>query len=118
MEYELPKGCYLNIEGSYRSKSILLQGRGDDKYYYSVYLSKYYFNNKLKLMLSADNFLNIHKINETEKATNNYTVKSYDKYYKASFMFSAILRLGKLKARIKETDKTIQRDTDIKYNYD
>lgn len=118
MEYELPKGCYLNIEGSYRSKSILLQGRGDDKYYYSVYLSKYYFNNKLKLMLSADNFFNIHKINETEKATNNYTVKSYDKYYKASFMFSAILRLGKLKARVKETDKTIQRDTDIKYNYD
>ena len=81
-------------------------------------LSKYYFNNKLKLMLSADNFFNIHKINETEKATNNYTVKSYDKYYKASFMFSAILRLGKLKARVKETDKTIQRDTDIKYNYD
>jgi hypothetical protein len=114
----IAKGCYLNIEGSYRSKSILLQGRGDDKYYYSIYLSKYYFNNKLKLMLSADNFLNIHKINETEKATNNYTVKSYDKYYKASFMFSAILRLGKLKARVKETDKTIQRDTDIKYNYD
>lgn len=31
---------------------------------------------------------------------------------------SAILRLGKLKARVKETDKTIQRDNDIKYNYD
>ena len=29
-----------------------------------------------------------------------------------------ILRLGKLKARVKETDKTIQRDNDIKYNYD
>lgn len=77
-----------------------------------------FFTNKLRLVFSADNFFNIHKINETEKATNNYNVKSYDKYYKASFMFSAILRLGKLKARVKETDKTIQRDNDIKYNYD
>lgn len=118
MEYELPKACYLDIEGSYLSRSILLQGRGYAKYFYSVSLSKYFFTNKLRLVFSADNFFNIHKINETEKATNNYNVKSYDKYYKASFMFSAILRLGKLKARVKETDKTIQRDTDIKYNYD
>lgn len=118
MEYELPKDCYLNIDGSYRSKSILLQGRGYDNYNYGISLAKYYFHHKLKLTLSADKFLNIHKIYKTDKATNNYSMKSYEKNYQASFMFSATVNLGKLKARIKETDKTIQRDNDIKHDYD
>lgn len=118
MEYELPKDYYVNIEGSYQTKSIFLQGRGDESYYYSLSFSKYCFNNKLRLSISADNFFNPHKTNNVTKITNGGSSLNRKKYYQASFMLNASLNFGSLKAKVKKTDKRIQHNNDIKYNYD
>lgn len=118
VEYELPRDYYVNMEGSYQTKSILLQGRGYESFYYSLSFSKYCLNNQLRLTLSADNFFHAHKINHVSKFTNNCSLITNTKNYQALFMFNATLSFGSLKARVKKTDKRILRDNDIKSDYD
>lgn len=118
VEYELPKDYYVNMEGSYHTKSILLQGRGYESYYYSLSLSKYCFNNNLRLSISADNFFHVYKTNHVSKFTNGCSSVINTRNYQALVMFNATFSFGSLKAKVKKTDKRIQRDNDIKYNYD
>lgn len=115
-EYELPKDYFLEFEGFYRSKSILLQGNGSDGYRYGLTISKNFLKNRLKLMASAENFAPIHRVSHSDVRTQDYVEIRSSRYYNASFMFSARYNWGDLKSRVKKTNKTIE-DVDIKRDY-
>lgn len=115
-EYELPKDYFLEFEGVYRSKNILLQGNGSDEYRYGFTLSKNFLRNKLRLLVSAENFAPIHKTDHSDLYTQNYVEKRSSRYYNATFMFSARYNWGNLKSHVKKTKKTIE-DIDIKRDY-
>lgn len=117
LELELPRDCYLGMEGSYNTRYILLQGKGGKGYYYDLSLSKYFLKNKLRLACSASSFLPIHYTKYNDQTAENYRYHAENRYYQASFSFSVRYRFGKLKARVKNTEKTISND-DIKTAYD
>lgn len=118
LEWEFPHDLYLDINGNYHTRYILFQGKGTYAYDYSLFLSKYFFANKLRISINADNFLPTHFINTTDKSTADYTYHFSYRMYQANFSISVRYTFGKLKARVKNSDKQIQRDNDIKYEYD
>lgn len=118
LEYELPNNYYINLEGNYHTRNILLQGVGYESYNYNITVTKYCLNNNLRLSISADNFFNIHNANKVYKTADSYNSCTFVKRYQAMFLLKVSLSLGSLKANVKKTDKKIERNNDVKYDYD
>lgn len=116
VEYELPKDYYLEVEGSYHTRYIMLQGYGTEGYEYGINLTKKIFHNRLTLMASAYNFLPVHFKWTSSSEAKGYKYNGSGRNYQASFLFSARYNLGHLKARVKQTQKQIVND-DIKTDY-
>lgn len=116
-EYELPKDYYVEVEGSYHTDYIMLQGRGGENLNYNLSLTKKLCHNRLTLQVSASSFLPLYDTQQEQRGTANYAYAQSRRYFQASFLFSVRYTLGKLKARVKETEKTIE-NTDVKTDYD
>ncbi len=116
VEYELPKDYYLEVEGSYHSKYIMLQGYGTEGYEYGMSLTKKIFHNRFTLMASAYNFLPVHFRWTSSSEANYYQYNGSGRNYQASFLFSVRYNFGHLKSRVRQTQKQIVND-DIKTDY-
>lgn len=116
-EQELPFGLYLELEGRYNTRYIMLQGKGSTSYSYNLSLSRSFLNGKLRFICSAGNFLPAYYTKHTDRAAEKYSYHSSRHYCQASFNFSVRYRFGHLKSRVKETQKGIS-NNDIKYDYD
>lgn len=115
-EYELPKDFYLDFEGSFNTDYVMLQGKGGKSFYYDLSLTKNFLKNKLRLTASASSFVPIHYTEKGYTEAANYFYSYSSRYFNASFYFSVSYTLGKLKARVKSTEKKIEND-DIKTDY-
>lgn len=115
-EYELPKNFYLDFEGSYNTDYVMLQGKGGKSFYYDLSLSKNFLRNKLRIMASVSSFIPIHYTGKGYTEATNYFYSYSSRYFNASFYLSVSYTLGKLKARVKTTEKKIEND-DIKTDY-
>lgn len=115
-EYELPKDYYLELEGNYHTKYVMLQGYGSEGYEYGLSLTKKVLGNRLTLMASAYSFLPIHYRWTSFTESNGYQYKGMGRNYQASFVISARYNLGHLKSRVKQTQKQIVND-DVKTDY-
>lgn len=115
-EYELPKDYYLELEGNYHTKYVMLQGYGSEGYEYGLSLTKKVLGNRLTLMASAYSFLPIHYRWTSSTESKGYHYKGAGRNYQASFVISARYNLGHLKSRVKQTQKQIVND-DVKTDY-
>ena len=116
MELELPHSLYLSADGGYNTRYIMLQGRGSTSYNYTLSLSKYFLKNQLRVSCSAGSFLPTHYTKHNDWQADNYRYRSSYRYYQAYFNLGIRYTFGRLKARVKSTDKTIQ-NNDIKVDY-
>ncbi len=116
-EWELFGNQYLSFRGNYHTRYVMLQGKGTDGYTYEFGYSKYFLKNKLRVYAYAGAFLPTHYTNTEERITDNYRYLSSNRFYKASFGVNISYTFGKLKARVKRSDKEIYND-DIKNDYD
>ncbi len=115
-ELELPGDFYLEADGSYHTRYIMLQGTGSEGYNYGLTLTKKMLKNRLTITASASSFLPVHFTSHSHSEFENYIYNSSNRYWNASFSLGVKYSLGKLKARVKQTEHVIQND-DIKTDY-
>lgn len=116
-ELELPKDFYLETSGSYHTRYIYLQGTGSEGYSYGLTLTKKLLRNHLTLTASASSFLPVHYTGHSHTEFDGYVRNSSNRYWNASFQLVVRYTFGKLKARVRNTEHTIE-NNDIKTDYD
>lgn len=117
VEYEFPKGYFLNFETNYHSNWIMLQGKGGARADYSLSASKSFMNRNLRINISAENFLTPHFTRKEIRENDCYHYVEKNRFFNAAFSVNIQYRFGKLKENVKMSDKRIQNE-DIKLYYD
>ncbi len=114
---ELPLGIYGELRGNYNTPWINFQGKGGSNYGYGISLTRSFLSNKLRLSLSADNFVPIYyNRTYTTQGTGYHQILNKRNFH-AYYAFSISYSFGNLRAKVKETETSIS-NTDIKHSYD
>lgn len=114
---ELPFGIYGEVRGNYNTPWINFQGKGGSNYGYGISFMRSFLSNKLRLSLSADNFVPVYYSRTyTTQGAGYYQVLN-NRHFHAHYAFSISYAFGNLRARVKETETSIS-NTDVKSSYD
>ncbi len=112
LNQQLPWKLRLSVSGGEWSGGIDgLYGYYTGSWFYNLGLQRSFLKeDRLTVRLSADSFLNSSKYNSMKSYTNqgDYTGWSCNKWMQRGFRLSISYRFGSLKARVKQTDKTIE----------
>lgn len=114
---ELPLGIYGELHGNYNTPWINIQGKGGSNYGYGISLMRSFLSNKLRLSLSADNFIPTYYSRTYTTQGDGYHQILNKRHFHAYYAFSISYSFGNIRAKVKETKTSIS-NTDIKSSYD
>ncbi len=110
----LPWDLRLSLYGGGSTRSVSLQGEGPSYNYYGVSLSKSFLKEKrLNVSISGSNMFNKYRTYDSETVTDTFRSWNYNKSHAMKYGISVSWRFGDLKARVKETVRSINND-DVK----
>lgn len=115
LEKEIPRIVTLNVNASYSTRGILLQGMGPQNFSYSLEAYKV-INHRLTLLAEASTFIPIWLKQKSETKGSNYTSIVRNRVFHAAFSFTVRCNLGKLRYQPKRSLLDMDND-DIKINY-
>lgn len=102
--YTLPCRLRFSAYGGYGSPGFSLQDKGSSWYYYSLNASRAFLkNDMLTVSLSASNFLPAHQTYHGSQTADNLVTTYRSRHSQWRAVLSLTLRLGKLRADVKQT---------------
>lgn len=114
VEQQLPGSLRLNLWGGGGSRGIMLQGKGSNYYYYGLTLTWETLKEKrLAFQLAAHNFAQKHQCNRSTTRTQQFVLRTMDRYEPWNVNFTVRYRLGTLKEGLKKVRKSIE-NTDVR----
>lgn len=114
VQQTLPWKLRFSAYGGGGTPSISLQGKGNSYTYYGVSLNRSFLKeDRLNVALSASSFFNKYKTYKSEVTTETFRSWNRSKHHSMRFGVNVSWRLGDLKAKVKETVRTINND-DVK----
>jgi len=116
IEQELPLGVTLDASASYSSRPVMLQGDGSHNFSYDLSLYKQFMKRSLTVMVDASSFIPIWFKRSSTTIAPDYSSKSWNRLFHASFSLSIRYTFGKLKSQIKENSFEIN-NNEIKDSY-
>lgn len=116
LEQELPWDLTLSAEGTYRSPSILLQGRGVHSFSYDINLYKQFFKRRFTVIIDADSFIPIWYRQDYSRMGPSFSYTGWDRSFHASFSLTLRYEFGKLQTRVKNGSADMH-NSDIKTSY-
>lgn len=116
LEQELPWDVTLDASGSYRSRSVLLQGKGAHNFSYTLGFYKQFFNRKLTVLVDADSFIPIWYKQTRDTFADQYSATSWSRTFHANFSLTLRYSFGHLKANVKQSSFSLDND-DVKKSY-
>lgn len=117
LSQELPWRIYGELRGSYNTPWINFQGKGGRNYGYGFSLERSFMAKKLRVSLSADNFVPVYYTRTYNTEAAGYLKIQKDRNFHAAYFVSVSYSFGNLRARVKETESSIS-NNDIKNSYD
>ena len=113
-QQSLPWDLRLSLYGGGSTPAITLQGKGISYYYYGFSLSRSFLKEKrLNISINGSNLFNKYHTYRSETETETFRSWTYSKKNSIRYGFSVSWRFGNLKAKVKETVRSIHND-DIK----
>lgn len=116
LEQELPWGLTLGTSAAYRSRPVLLQGKGAHSFSYNVSLYKQFFNRRLSIFLDAESFIPVWYRQTQESFANQYSATTWMRTFHASFSLTLRYSFGALRAEVKQSSLSLDSD-DVKQTY-
>lgn len=116
LEQELPWDVTLSVDASYRSASILLQGRGVQSFSYDLNLYKQFFKRRLTVIIDADSFLPLWYRQDYSRVGPSFSYYGFERSFHASFCLTLRYEFGKLQARVKNGSANME-NPEIKTSY-
>ena len=114
VQQTIPWNVKLSAYGGGSTPSVSLQGKGNSYYYYGLSLSRSFLkDNRLNVSVKASNFLGKYMKYRSETYTDTFHSWSERKRYAMKFGVNVSWRFGDLKAKVKETVRSINND-DVK----
>ncbi len=113
ISYILPLSFKLSGYGGFYRFGGELQQEGSRYYYYSLGLSKGFLKDKLRISLSASNFLSKYITTETSSKDDFFYAVSKSKDLEREFSISLSYRIGNMKSNVKKTRHSIN-NNDLK----
>ena len=114
LQQTLPWKLKLSAYGGGSTPSVTLQGKGNSYYYYGLSCSRTFLkDDRLNVSVKASNFLNKYNTYRSETTTDTFHSWNERKRYAMKFGLSVSWRFGDLKAKVKETVRSINND-DVK----
>jgi outer membrane receptor protein involved in Fe transport len=111
--YSMGKGWRSSGNLNYNGPWIILQGKSNAAYYYSVSLSKAFLKNKARVSGSINNPFEQYRYYKNQYILSGSTqTNSYQNYYR-TFSFSFSYKFGKMKGSVRSKERGISND-DIK----
>ena len=115
-EQELPWEVTLSAEATYRSPSILLQGKGGHSFSYDLNLYKQFLKRKLTVIIDADSFIPVWYRQSSSRFGPSFSSKSWSRTFHASFSLTVRYVFGNLKANVRNGSARTD-NPDIKSSY-
>lgn len=110
----LPWDLRFSFYGGGSTKTISLQGNGPSYYYYGMSLSKSFLKEqRLNVSINSSNTFNKYRTYRSETVTETFQSWNYSKSHSMKYGISISWRFGDLKAKVKETARSIHND-DVK----
>lgn len=114
---ELPFGIYGELSGNYNSPWINFQGKGGANYGYGISLVRSFISNKLRISLTAENFVPTYYRRSYTTNGAGFTLTQTNRQFHAYYALTVSYAFGNIRAKVKETESSIS-NTDIKNAYD
>lgn len=113
IQQTLPKDWRISLNVYGQTPWIMLQGRGNSFFSYSMSVNKSFMNKRLTLSVFASNFFKKYMENNSRTESTGFIQDRWSKYDNQRFGISASFRIGELKASVKKAARTISND-DVK----
>ncbi len=113
--YNFDHDLNVNVNYSYFSGAIFLQGKSSNYVYTSVNAVKDFFNKKASFSLTIYDPLSKYSIYSTYTKTPDFLQSSYSQNYNQSIRLALSYKFGKLKSNINTNKRGIKND-DVKGN--
>lgn len=113
IQQTLPKDWRISLNVYGQTPWIMLQGRGNSFFSYSLNVNKSFMNKRLTLSAFASNFFKKYMENNSRTENTGFIQDGWSKYDNQSFGISVSFRIGELKASVKKAERTISND-DVK----
>lgn len=117
LSQELPFGIFGELRGNYNTPWINFQGKGGANYGYGISLARKFLSDKLRVSLSAENFVPTYYSRTYTTQGDGYRQVRKSREFHAYYSLSVSFSFGHLRAKVKETESSIS-NTDIKKSYD
>ena len=108
--YNLPKDYHISADIGYDSRYVLLQGRDNYYYYFSLGGSKDLFNKKASISIVATNPFNQYRKIDFYTTTSNFSQYNYNYDYARRINITFRYKFGHLNSDIKKSEKAISND--------
>lgn len=113
IQQTLPKDWRISLNVYGQTPWIMLQGRGNSFFSYSLNINKSFMNKRLTLSAFASNFFKKYMEYNSRTENTGFIQDGWSKYDNLSFGISVSFRIGELKASVKKAARTISND-DVK----
>ena len=113
IQQTLPKDWRISLNVYGQTPWIMLQGRGNSFFSYSMSVNKSFIDKRLTLSVFASNFFKKYMENNSRTESTGFIQDRWNRYDNQRFGISASFRIGELKASVKKAARTISND-DVK----
>lgn len=114
---ELPLDIWSEIFGQYNTPWINFQGKGGENFGYGISMSRGFLRNKLRVSLSAENFIPTYYTRSYITQYENYNSVIDKRMFHAYYSLNISYSFGNIRANVKQTESSIS-NKDIKKAYD
>ena len=108
--YNFPKDFHISADIGYDSRYVLLQGRDNYYYYFSLGGSKDLLNKKINISLVASNPFNQFRKIDYYTTTSSFIQYNYNYEFARRFNITLRYKFGHLNSEIKKSEKAISND--------
>lgn len=113
IQQSLPKEWRISVNGYYQTPWIMLQGKGNPWFDYSINVNKSFLKKRLTISAFASNFFKKYVTSDWSEQSANFMSQNTYRSQRMRYGISLNLRIGELKASVKKAERTVSND-DVK----